>query len=76
MLKLSAYDKALEDQGLLIRPGDKVGRSIMLHIIPPSNYKRGVLKCECGTIFIAWMTNIVSGRTKGCGCSRGKYKRS
>lgn len=74
-MKLSAYDKMLADQGLLITEGHAIGKSIVLLRIPPSRYKRFVLQCHCGKVFVAFASNIFNGRTKGCGCGRGKWKR-
>ena len=75
MKSLSAYDAMLEDQGLLIREGDKVGYSIVLLCVAPSKYKRFILRCRCGKVFMAFASNVVNQRTKGCGCSRGKGRK-
>ena len=53
--------------------GEKYGR--LTFIRPAENTKWGesrwVMRCECGTEFITQTKQVLSGRTKSCGC----YKR-
>lgn len=52
--------------------GDRYGR---LTLIEPVAYEkchtaRWKVRCDCGTVFEAALTNIKSGNTRSCGCLR------
>lgn len=41
-----------------------------------NRYKRlYLLECDCGNQYLGLVDNIVNGRTKSCGCQRGKTKK-
>ena len=61
--------------------GRTFGRSIVIEeaedAIGPNgkHHRRSVLRCQCGTIFIARNTHLVSGHTQSCNClSREKAR--
>ena len=33
------------------------------------------VKCDCGTIFLAYATNVLRGTTKSCGCYKAEVLR-
>jgi hypothetical protein len=71
-----SYRNHLKQAGTLVESGDVLNGCEVLHVIPPTPLTRFVLRCKCGKLFVAWASNVISGRTKGCGCGRGKWKRS
>ncbi len=81
MAKLNAAEKAakLAELGRLSRikysAGDRYGRLTWLRDDEPevaSSNRRCVFMCDCGTETTAYMANVRQGRTKSCGCRRGR----
>lgn len=49
--------------------GKKFNKITILSIVSGSSQRRKVVgECECGIIKIFWLTHLLGGKTKSCGC--------
>jgi hypothetical protein len=73
---LNDYEKKLKRKRRLIETGTVKHGTKALIIVKASSFPRVVIQCgRCKRIKLVWMIDFASGKTKGCGCMRGKWKR-
>ncbi len=55
--------------------GDQFGKlTVISEATSISGRKRWLCKCECGKEKVIYATNLISGSSKSCGCSKGRKK--
>ena len=58
--------------------GRRFGRVTVLEKAGVTSYRAAIwrCRCDCGTVFEAFGSNLKAGRTKSCGCLRAEMNRS
>lgn len=64
--------------------GNRYGRLTVLSVetrsfsVPSGNYRRtfAMCRCDCGTDYGAWLSQIVRRESASCGCAQGTHRRS
>lgn len=55
--------------------GEQYGKlTVIIEAASISGRKRWLCKCECGNEKVIYASNLISGGSKSCGCSKGKKK--
>ena len=52
--------------------GQKINKWNVTDVIKSGKYNRphAVCQCECGTVKLVWVSNLINNRSKDCGCGR------
>lgn len=54
--------------------GKRFGKFILVKMVESKSKKaRYLAMCDCGTERVVWYSNLSTGRTTSCGCSRAKH---
>lgn len=53
--------------------GEKIGTSLFIKEISPLNGRRAIFKCKCGNLYEAYISKMILGHIKGCGCGQIKH---
>jgi hypothetical protein len=57
----------------ILNPGDRYGK---LTVLSKQDDGKILCRCDCGNTVSILRCNLFSGRSKSCGCQRGKTKKS
>ena len=52
----------------------RFGRLVVtaLHSRVPGGNSKWTCQCDCGKTHVAWYQHLTAGRTRSCGCARGR----
>lgn len=61
--------------------GDKRGKWLFLRDADPPKFSRsrknfGEFRCDCGTVRIVGICDVVNGRSRSCGCAKRHTRRA
>jgi hypothetical protein len=55
------------------RRGERFGKLVAQEVVKVGRESRWLCRCDCGTTVVVATSNLVTGNTTSCGCSRKKH---